>query len=561
MASTDASPLVLHAQALSPSHAESPPASASSNNLEKQTSTGYEDASHFGFQDVYKRHGRIDLIPLPSDDPLDPLNWSSARKHILLSLVAFHACFGPFSAASISEPLMKSPCSQLLAIDFGCSITEASYFVSVPIIFLGAAPLFWGPVAARIGAKRPIYLMSVLISAALHLALAYCKTYGSFMALRALQAIFICPPQSIGASTISDMFFQHEKGQKMGIWALLVSVGPMCGPLIMGPLLYHTGRWQWTFYLLAIVNLAHFVLYIFFCPETTFDRPERTAVHVEYMTPAPGKWYTPYVQFKRHSPAPWSRLPLEIIAPLKYIYRPTVFLPSLAYAIPFTYTNVLLTVQVPALLGQKYDLNEQQIGLQFLAPLIGAMLGEPIAGYGSDKWMEYRVRKAGGRREPEWRLPCALPGFVIAIVGLMIFGVQLQNTTAGVWNVTPDIGSAISLFGVQLLTTVCVTYAIESQPTHPLAAAALVALIRQTYAFAGPFYFTKQFDVMGAINGMMLSPLGSHCIHSLRLAACGLLAGLIAFGMCLILVTMALGKSWRANENRADSFEDSSAID
>lgn len=80
----------------------------------------------------------------------------------------------------------------------------------------------------------------------------------------------------------------------------------------------------------------------------------------------------------------------------------------------------MLTVQIPALLGQKYLLNTQQVGLQFVAPFLGALLGEPIAGYGSDKWMQYRVKKAGGAREPEWRLPFAIPGFLIAVsLGLL----------------------------------------------------------------------------------------------------------------------------------------------
>lgn len=39
------------------------------------------------------------------------------------------------------------------------------------------------------------------------------------------------------------------------------------------------------------------------------------------------------------------------------------------------------------------------------------------------------------------------------IIGLMIFGVQLQNTPAGVWNVTPLVGSALSVFGQQIVAS------------------------------------------------------------------------------------------------------------
>ncbi|KIK69536.1 hypothetical protein GYMLUDRAFT_236049 [Collybiopsis luxurians FD-317 M1] len=499
----------------------------------KPETTLREDATDAALEKVLERHGRIDLVPLPSDLPQDPLNWSSFRKNTLLGLVAFHGCLGPFSAAAVI------PSFEAFVVDFGVSLTEASYLVSVPIIFLGSFPLLWAPVSARIG-RRPVYLASMLISAAIQLASAFCTSYGSLMACRILVGIFICPPLSIGASTVSEVFFVHEKGQKMGVWALLVSVGSTLAPLIMGPLVFHTGQWQWTFYFLAIINFAHFILYLFLCPETLFDRPERfpklasAVAKSDGSASIAGKWYTSYTTFRIYSKAPWSELSLDVLSPFRYIIRPTILLPSLAYAIVFTYTNVLLTVQIPALLGQKYLLNTQQVGLQFVAPFLGALLGEPIAGYGSDKWMQYRVRRANGEREPEWRLPFAIPGFLIAILGLMIFGAQLQHTKAGVWNVTPDVGSAIALFGLQLVTTVCTTYAIESQPAHTAQAAVLVAFIRQLYAFTGPFYFTDQFESMGILN------------------ACGLLSGLMAFGMCFVLACMVFGQSWRRGEEKID---------
>lgn len=30
-----------------------------------------------GHTAAFKRHGRVDLVPMPSDDPQDPLNWPS----------------------------------------------------------------------------------------------------------------------------------------------------------------------------------------------------------------------------------------------------------------------------------------------------------------------------------------------------------------------------------------------------------------------------------------------------------------------------------------------------
>ncbi|GAA5821619.1 hypothetical protein JCM3770_005701 [Rhodotorula araucariae] len=494
---------------------------------EKPTTTLNEDVAAYGLEKVLARHGRIDLIPLPSDDPEDPYNWPSWRKNLILVQVAFHAMMGAFSAAAVI------PSFETFVELWGCSITEASYFVSVPIIFLGVFPLIWAPISNRIG-RRPVLLISALLSAAMHFAGAYCNSYGALMTTRVFQAIFLCPPQSIGATMVGEMFFQHEKGQKIGVWTLLTSLGPPVAPLIVGPVVYHTGTWRWTFWLLAIINLVQFVLYIFLAPETAgFKRPIRGAPGSAAPLAEPVEQKTPYwkllFSFRRRSTAPWSQIPLEAIRPFGMAFSLPVLLPSLAYSIVFSYTNVLLSVEIPSLLGRKYGLNSQQIGLQFVGAVVGAVLGEIVAGKGSDMWMVWRTKRAGGNREPEMRLPFGLPGFILALVGILIFGIQLNNTKAGVWNVTPLIGVAIAIFGLQLVTTVVYAYVTESQPAHKQGLVPpFVAFLRQLYAFTAPFYLNIMYEDMGATR------------------ASGLLAGLSGgVGFLLVAVTLAFGRKWR----------------
>lgn len=150
--------------------------------------------------------------------------------------------------------------------------------------------------------------------------------------------------------------------------------------------MYHTS-WHWIFYLLSIIYLAEFFLYIFLGPETLYERPIRgtladdatvveTDHHEDKGVVQQTKWYAPYIAFKRHDRTPWSHLPLETLAPLKMALVMPVFLSATAYAVTFTYSNVLLTIETPALLGRKYELNSQQTGLQFVAYVIGALLGE-----------------------------------------------------------------------------------------------------------------------------------------------------------------------------------------
>jgi len=219
----------------------------------------------------------------------------------------------------------------------------------------------------------------------------------------------------------------------------------------------------------------------------------------------------------------------EICRPLLMVFRPVVLLPALAYSITFSYTNVLMTILIPQLFGEKFHLGPGQMSLQFIALLIGGVLGEQVAGYGSDVLVNWRTKRAGGRRVPEFRLALATPGFLLSIVGVIVWGVQLQNGTVGKWNVTPDIGSAIAIFGQQLVTTVCVTYAIESYLEETADVSAFIAFLRQLYAFTAPFYFPLAFDSFGEAK------------------ASGLFAGLIGVGLLFVIACNIWGPTWRGS--------------
>ncbi|KAK4704618.1 hypothetical protein P7C70_g1592, partial [Phenoliferia sp. Uapishka_3] len=366
----------------------------------KPETTLREDVAGLGLEQVLARHGRVDLVPMPSDDPADPLNWPAWRKNLLLLQVSFHT---------------------MLAF----------------------------------------------------------------------------PPTSISSDASSNELLTLSHSQ-------------------------------------AVVNVVQFFLYLFLGPETLFVRPDRfqndrAVIETAEQLPR-SKWYTSFISFKRWGNVPWSRVPLEIVLPLTMITRLPVLLPTFAYATAFNYCGVLLTVEIPSLVGQKYGFNSQQIGLQFVAAILGAVLGEPIAGYGSDKYMQWRTRRAKGRREAEMRLPIALPGFILSAVGIIIFGVQLQNTQAGVWSVTPLIGVGIALFGVQLITTVVYTYVVESQPPRLAPRVPLfVAFVRQICAFTGPFYFNIMFETLGAAK------------------AAGILAALAGgIGVVFTIFCIVYGRRWRA---------------
>lgn len=77
------------------------------------------------------------LIPQPSDDPHDPLNWSSGWKAACITsaaMVTFSQGFGPLALAPMFPALMQS---------FECSLEEAVQFTGVCILVLGFSNFIW----------------------------------------------------------------------------------------------------------------------------------------------------------------------------------------------------------------------------------------------------------------------------------------------------------------------------------------------------------------------------------------------------------------------------------
>lgn len=116
------------------------------------------------------------------------------------------------------------PAFELFSIDLGISLTRASYITSVQILVLGVSPLFWKPISNRFG-RRPIWLISTFGSMICNIGCAESHTYAAQIVVRMLVSFFISPAIAISSAVVTETFFARERGQKMGIWTLMVTLG------------------------------------------------------------------------------------------------------------------------------------------------------------------------------------------------------------------------------------------------------------------------------------------------------------------------------------------------
>lgn len=250
------------------------------------------------------------------------------------------------------------------------------------------------------------------------------------------------------------------------------------------------------------INGVQFVLYIFFGPETRYfvsDGTDNcTTVQKEYWS------------FGRKL-GPHALTLKDFYTPVLLARIPSVLLPTIAYSMVFAFCGVMLTVEIPQVFAEKFHFNAQQLGLQFIPIIIGSIIGEQAGGPLSD-WLRMRYIKAKGHAPPpENRLWVSYFGFLTAIVGLIVFGVRIQQASS-TWNVTPLIGVGIAAFGNQVITTVLVTYAVDCNPEHSASIGVTVNLIRSTCKLPRPlwgFYPGKE-SMVGTVGLTSLVPRGLH---------------------------------------------------
>lgn len=302
---------------------------------------------------------------------------------------------------------------------------------------------------------------------------------------------------------------------------LTAVAGPPGGPFIMGFVTEQTGDYRWIYWVLAIINGIQFIAYIFLGPETRYIRRG-----VEHRGSA---FKQEYMQFRRIDPNPFSFY--DFVQPLSLFKYPTIVIPTCAYSIVFGFSSVLMTVEIPQLFVPKFGFDSQQIGLQFIGIIIGSVVGEQIGGRLSDFWMRRKANALNQATQPEFRLWLSYLGFLLAMVGVIVFGVRYEQAAQDHWNVTPIIGVAIAAVGNQIVTTVIVTYCIDSHIEQSASIGVFVNVVRQTWGFIGPFWFP---DMLTALGGS-----GSG----------GLMAGIIfVVSWIPIIFVQWQGRKWRKAE-------------
>ncbi|OGE49394.1 hypothetical protein PENARI_c021G10568 [Penicillium arizonense] len=438
-----------------------------------------------------KMRDGVVLMPQPSDDPNDPLNWSWFRKHAAMFTISYLALVCYVAVTTLVTGTVP------LARSLHVSKSTAVYLGNTPVALYAVAPWLWSPLSHFIG-RRPVLLMSNIIAVVGAVVVTTSKTYASCMVGRVILGAGGSAFWTLGPASIGDIFFCHEKGRKIGVSTLAIVVSPFLGTIIGGPIIENDKLgWPASQWIPLIFMGAGFIMQIFFLPETIYVRETR-AHPATISTSTPGKstfWDRYGIHIPKRSEEKQHSFLFIATRPFVLFKYPAVMLSAFWFGIAYM-MHVGITAEIPLIFEAQYNFSVLGIGLSGFSGLIGALLGEVYAGPSLDL-IAKRAMKQGREWRPEYRLKAIWPAVIAVPAGLIMFGTSIQFGKT--W-ITPLIGQAVYIFGIEVATTVIQTYILECYPRQGAEANLVFNLIRNLFSYTSPFFLQPMIANLGTAS-------------------------------------------------------------
>ncbi|KEQ89688.1 MFS general substrate transporter [Aureobasidium pullulans EXF-150] len=439
----------------------------------------------------------IILYPAPSPiDPNDPLRWPLWRKHVAFGSVCAFAFLSNYAIGGLA------PAFYILSMQFGKSQHQTSELLLWPVLVFGLFNFLWVPLANYYG-KRPIFVFCTLLLCICYIWGATAQSFESLLWSNIIGAFGGSASEAVAASMVNDLYFLHERAGKMSWYVNSISAGNTLGPLICGFVVQGLS-WRWHKIIAAILVAINFLVVVFLCPETRFDRtghghvkpltPSRTASDtntLEKDVPSPDQQLihrpsdtsdtTPLSTIPKKPWAQqlklWSPLPKDLslfelfLRPWPLIVYPEVIFSTLATAFALAWVVGINILNSFVLQAPPYSWSPAVNGLINIPGLLGNICGALVGGPLVDWYSDWRARKNNGVFQPESRLTLLIFPAVMVPAGCLAFGYGVQETLH--WT---SLFFGYGMVATGLTTIPCITMTYISDCYLPVAPDALLLI-------------------------------------------------------------------------------------
>ena len=245
------------------------------------------------------------------------------------------------------------------------------------------------------------------------------------MAARFFQGFGVSPGATVGMAVVGDLFFEYERGQKLGLWVLAIDSGLLVGPIIGGFMDLVSAAWiEW---LTAILFGVLLVLESAFMPETLYPRNHMRArmsmasgvsesMDIEKLGQRRGNATevdlrrTKKLLFLNAAPVPGMRHPKPWDSFVRFAITfkfPVVVISVLIYCFAWYWWILSIITMIPSAYAQY---SPQIQGLLFIGLLLGTLASEIFCSGRLSDWLVWRLTKRNDNvRVAEMRLWLAYP--------------------------------------------------------------------------------------------------------------------------------------------------------
>ncbi|KAL6453704.1 hypothetical protein SBY92_005276 [Candida maltosa Xu316] len=493
----------------------------------------------------------IILNPQPHDSPNDPLNWPVWKRDICLLIIGFQSFLG-----GGMSPLLAAGMN-MLSVEFDRPLTTISYLVGGFMLSFGVGSVFASPTAILYG-KRPVYIAGIFIFLMGSIWGGAAKDFGNLMGARVLTGIGASPTECLPSSTIAEIYFAHERAYRVGLYTMLMLGGKNIVPLLSGLIFQYLDRhWLfWIIAMFLGFNLIATFLFVPDTFWDRSPTPSKRSLEETKMAQSVATYHPPSqrpnafalqrpsqmmltqsqmnvhdIQSlsssvadgettpEKHAAAEavqqqqqpkknsyWQELKLYqgrytkdswwmvALRPFVLYSYPAVLFGAFTYSCAVVWLIVISETISEIFRNPPYGYNQQTVGLFYISPFIGGIIGSLSCGLISDRVCRFLVKKNKGVYEPEFRLIMIIPSTLLTTIGLMGYGwsSQVQNP----W-IAPVIFFGALACGSSMASTTAITFAVDSYKVFAGEALVSFNFLKNLLGFCFSLFNNKYADEEG----------------------------------------------------------------